>query len=84
MGYSEEQIENLSIAIKNHFPEINSSIKKLNKNIEMMNLLQLVKLNQKIKVLSPKEEKDVLQKVKEYYLNENKTYKKSREIVKLR
>lgn len=79
MGYTEEQMQNLTISVRDNFPKLNLSIKKASEDIEMMNLLKLVELNEQFKILSPKEEKDLLQKVKDHYLEKGKTYEKNRD-----
>ena len=47
MGFLEEQIQNLSINIRNHFPELGREIQSINKNIEIANLLKIMELNDK-------------------------------------
>jgi len=65
MGFLEEQIQNLSINIRNHFPELGREIQSINKNIEIANLLKIMELNDKNNFLNAKERSAILNQLKQ-------------------
>lgn len=65
MGFLEEQMQNLSANIKNHFPELGREIRNINENIEIANLLKIMELNDKKNFLNDTEYSAILNQLKQ-------------------
>ena len=65
MGFLEEQIQNLSINIRNHFPELGREIQSINKNIEIAKERSAI-LNQLKQEINQKYVPDGKKKIKKF------------------